>query len=203
MTRQEYIEELRKRLNGLSQEDLEDAIAYCEEYFEDAGIENEQQVIEELGTPAKYAAQIKAETAIRKNTQRRNNKEREKNPRTSMKNVVAIFLGICALPIAIPLLIVVVALFFSFIVVIASLLFSAVVCAAAVFMTGIPLIISGFSNIATPGNALIAFGGGLLSIGVALLLLLMFVWLIGALIPAFMKLITRLYHKAKGERHYE
>jgi uncharacterized membrane protein len=37
---------------------------YYNEYFDDAGPENEQKVIEELGSPAQIAARIKADSAV-------------------------------------------------------------------------------------------------------------------------------------------
>lgn len=49
MTRKEYMEQLRKYLKRLPKEDYENAIEYFSEYFDEAGPENEQQVMEELG----------------------------------------------------------------------------------------------------------------------------------------------------------
>lgn len=203
MNRDEYISELRSKLRGLREEDIEDAILYCEEYFEDAGVENEQSVIEELGTPTKYAAQIRADFAIRNNTQRQRVDTRSKNPHTSMKNIIVIFLGICALPLALPLALAVVLLFFAFMLVMVALMFAAVATVAAVLFSGIPLIISGFTNMANPGNAMVALGGGLLAIGLSLLLLVGLIKLISVLIPAFSRAITGIYHKAKGGKKYE
>ena len=45
MTRQEYMEELKKYLKRLPQEDFDNAIEYFSEYFEEAGPEKEQQVM--------------------------------------------------------------------------------------------------------------------------------------------------------------
>ena len=47
MTRQEYMEELKKYLKRLPQEDFDNAIEYFSEYFEEAGPEKEQQVMRE------------------------------------------------------------------------------------------------------------------------------------------------------------
>ncbi len=58
MTRFEFMEELRLRLAVLSAEERSDALQFYEEYFEDAGPENEQAVIDELGSPAAVAERI-------------------------------------------------------------------------------------------------------------------------------------------------
>lgn len=52
------MEELRLRLAVLSAEERSDALQFYEEYFEDAGPENEQAVIAELGSPATVAERI-------------------------------------------------------------------------------------------------------------------------------------------------
>lgn len=49
MTRTEYIAKLTKYLRKLPQKDYEEALEYFMEYFEEAGPENEAQVIAELG----------------------------------------------------------------------------------------------------------------------------------------------------------
>ena len=50
MTSGEYLKQLEKYLRKLPQSDYEDAMEYFTEYFADAGPENEQAVIKELGT---------------------------------------------------------------------------------------------------------------------------------------------------------
>ena len=55
MTSGEYLKQLEKYLRKLPQSDYEDAMEYFTEYFADAGPENEQAVIKELGTPKQAA----------------------------------------------------------------------------------------------------------------------------------------------------
>lgn len=59
MNREEFMRQLSSLLQDLSQEEREKALRYYEEYFEDAGPENEQNVIEALGNPARVAAGIR------------------------------------------------------------------------------------------------------------------------------------------------
>ncbi len=60
MTRAEFIKELTALLQDVSLAEREEAIQYYNDYFDDAGEENEQEVIASLGTPKQVAATIKA-----------------------------------------------------------------------------------------------------------------------------------------------
>lgn len=59
MNREEFLRQLESLLMTIPENDRLDAIAYYNDYFDEAGVENEQQVIEELGSPQKVAANIK------------------------------------------------------------------------------------------------------------------------------------------------
>ena len=58
MTRQEFMTALRDKLILLSPEEREDAVQFYEEYFDEAGTENEQAVLAELGSPEALAEKI-------------------------------------------------------------------------------------------------------------------------------------------------
>lgn len=58
MSKQEFMKELEALLAVLPAEEREEAIRYYDAYFEDAGAENEQAVINELGSADKVAAQL-------------------------------------------------------------------------------------------------------------------------------------------------
>ena len=58
MNAYEYLNALRKALDVLPDDERANAIRYYEEYFLDAGPENEQTVIAELGTPEQVAQNI-------------------------------------------------------------------------------------------------------------------------------------------------
>ena len=59
MNRFEYMTKLASCLQDISEEDRRDAMEYYNAYFDEAGSENEQKVIEELGDPVKLAEQIR------------------------------------------------------------------------------------------------------------------------------------------------
>lgn len=60
MSRIEFMSELRALLSELSVEERDEALQYYNDYFDDAGTENEASIIKELGSPKKVAATIKA-----------------------------------------------------------------------------------------------------------------------------------------------
>lgn len=61
MNRNEYMAALRRALSVLPEEERASALRYYEEYFDDAGPENEQRVIADLGAPETVAEQILAD----------------------------------------------------------------------------------------------------------------------------------------------
>ena len=60
MNREQFIAQLARLLQDLPPTERQEAIRYYQEYFDDAGEENEDAVIQELGSPGKVAASIKA-----------------------------------------------------------------------------------------------------------------------------------------------
>ena len=58
MNRQEFFRRLEYLLRGIPENERMDALAYYNDYFDDAGVENEQQVIRELGSPEAVAQMI-------------------------------------------------------------------------------------------------------------------------------------------------
>lgn len=60
MDKREYLNRLRGQLADLTDEERGEALEYYEEYFADAGEENEEDVICSLGAPEQVAEQIKA-----------------------------------------------------------------------------------------------------------------------------------------------
>lgn len=58
MNRQEFLRQLESLLYAIPANERADALAYYNDYFDEAGIENEQNVIQELGSPQKVAQSI-------------------------------------------------------------------------------------------------------------------------------------------------
>lgn len=59
MNRKEFLDRLAFLLQDIDDAERNEALLYYEDYFIEAGIENEQQVIKELGSPEKIAAIIR------------------------------------------------------------------------------------------------------------------------------------------------
>lgn len=59
MNRLEFMQRLEQLLSDISQKEKEEALQYYNDYLNDAGVENEQEVIESLGSPEKVARTIK------------------------------------------------------------------------------------------------------------------------------------------------
>lgn len=96
MNKTEYMSALEKRLRILPKENYNEAMAYFEEYFEDAGPEREQQAIEDLGSPDTAAEQIITNMAIQKAS------VPQKGLRKNMNALWIGILAVCAVPIALP-----------------------------------------------------------------------------------------------------
>ena len=60
MSKNEFLNQLSTLLSDISPEERDEAITYYREYIEDAGLENEEAIMEELGTPQEVAAEIKS-----------------------------------------------------------------------------------------------------------------------------------------------
>ena len=61
MNRNEFMRQLEYLLSDVTPNERNEALQFYNDYFEDAGAENEQEVIKALGSPAKVAATIKAD----------------------------------------------------------------------------------------------------------------------------------------------
>lgn len=64
MDKYDFIKKLEKELSGLSQEEINEAVSYYKELFEEAGSEHEQELISNLGSPASIAENIKRESGM-------------------------------------------------------------------------------------------------------------------------------------------
>jgi len=64
MGKKEFLDRLERLLGDISQEEREEAVTFYRSYFDEAGLENEAFVIEELGSPEKAAEAIKRDLGM-------------------------------------------------------------------------------------------------------------------------------------------
>ena len=168
MSKKEFIKELKDRLRRLPADEVDNAINYYEEYFDDAGEENEDKTIESLGSPAAVASKIIGEYAI---NEVKEPKEAKEGKKSSLAPLWITILAICASPIALPLLIALVVIIFAVLITIFALSISGI----AVCGGGIVTVIASFWAF-TYGvnNGIFLLGNGLLmgAIGAAMTLTL-------------------------------
>lgn len=203
MNRDEYIKQLRIRLSSLDQEEINSAISFYEEYFDEAGVENEQKVMEEMGNPTKLAAQIKAESIIKNYnnpSQTMYKPHNDISSKDSMKKIWIIVLGILASPIALPLGLALVILLFSLALVILCFIFVAFLLVVCFVIVAIVCFIKAiFISVPSPENALLNFGVAITSIGISILGFIGFVSLKKIIWPKMLETVTRIYEKMKNK----
>ena len=218
MNRKVFRERLRECLADISAEEREDALTYYESYFEEAGVENEAQVIEELGSPEKVAENIKRDLLeepqssiqapecmkkessedfssedFEKNEQYEEYEQKDKSGRIAMIIVIAVL--------TFPIWITVAATLFGLIVAAFGVLFG---CAAGGIAATVGLLISGVVLIGmgiggcisgSIAAGILVTGAGFFVMAIGILLLICVVWICGRAVPACCRWIVNLCRK--------
>lgn len=167
MDRKMYIEALNRELRRLPREEREEVILYYSEYFDDAGSEHENEVIEELGDAKALAAQILKEVAIKRLD------EPGRAAKKGLSTVWIVVLALCAAPIGLPLLLVFLIVGLALAICVLAVFFAAVIIGAAFLAAGgIGIGVAVYFMPAQFANALAVAGSSLLLGGIGLLLLL-------------------------------
>ncbi len=223
MNRQEFMNRLEYLLRGIPASEREDALSYYNDYFDEAGVENEAQVIMELGSPETVAENILANvqqestqsagrvysgSESKENTCKQegayNKSERTEKKGMSKSNKILL---IILLVLTFPLWIGVVAGLFGTVVGIIGAVFGIVVgiigAAFGLVMGGIACIFAGImSFLFDPIISLASIGVGAILTAVGLLLALLGIWSVGVWLPKLVKTlwgwIKGLLHRNKG-----
>lgn len=190
MNRETYMISLAKLLRRLPKEDFDRAMEYFEEYFDEAGPENEQQAIEDLGTPETAANQIVMDMAMEQA------KEQKKSVKRSLNavwvGVLAVFAAPIGLPLALAAVIVVLALVFVALV----LALSVVLVAVAFSLTSVLALISSiWLTVISPVNGLATLGLAVFCIGLCILIVMgsirLLKWFLGSVGRLFSRMANR------------
>lgn len=224
MNKVEFIEELKKRLEGLPSEEIENAINYYSEYFEDAGIDDETDVTISLGTAKEVAEQIILEYSLRNseeivkvnlskdnenkynedehNTKYFSNEEYNKKEKKSKLPIILIaILAVLASPLLLGLGIGAVATIFGLAISLFAIVISIIFGGGAFILGGIVCIIASIFAGAQSGvpTTILFIGLSLIIIGIGI----MFLWLsingFKLLILACKKLIAKI--TKRGGKH--
>lgn len=216
MKRKEYMDKLEQFLDKLPMEEREEALQFYNDYFDDAGVENEDKVIQELGTPEEVAEKIKRgytgeyasyseqgfEDSRFKNTQeittdRQEDVTEEKKRNSENKNLgkilALIFLVILGIPVILPLGAAIIVVIIALIIALAALIFGIGVSGIAIFISGIAVIIAGIAKVVfhpATGILTAGIGGILLAVGILL------TWAVAAVavkvLPAGIRFVVRI-----------
>lgn len=200
MNREQYLRELKRYLRRLPKEEYEDAMDYFTECFDEAGVEGEQELIRELGTPKEAAGEIFG-NLLEKEVGKQELVVKEKENSSIWKGVLIAILAICAAPIGIPLLIVVLAFIFVGICLVGALALCAVCLVIAGVLAGGKLFLRGIVAIpfSIPG-AFMLVGTGVAIIGIGIIAVAISILLCRWIARGFMWL-TGKFLKRGGERN--
>lgn len=161
MNRKSYLQALERQLRGLSKEDFQETIDYFQEYFDEAGPDNEEAVIQQLGSPKEAARDIL--------TNLYDKEKAETSPRTG--NLVwLVILSILAAPIGIPLAIALIALLVSLLLLLlAGLLILVSLCIVAISLGIASFFVALDLFSLAPASSLLFTGLSLVSIALGIL----------------------------------
>lgn len=193
MNRKEYMQLLYQRLANLPPEERDAAMLYYEEYFEDGGMGQEEQIMEELGSPESLAAKILAESAIRET------QKAQPSPKKGLSVLWVVILGILALPVALPLILAALGIIIGFgaailalLASVAGLMLGLLVGGAVLFGHAVPLLV--FNT----ALGILTLGASLILLSLGLLILIPLAYLFRAGINALISLAGKLFSAIQG-----
>ena len=207
---------LNELLADITQAEKDEALSYYEEYFEDAGEENEDEVIQSLGSPEKVAATIKAglsenaeeegefsETGytnsyydVKDEVATINNKKKGLGGIGTGGWVIILILCLFAFPILGPLTLGILGTIFGVLVAIAAVIFAVLVTGVALVAAAVALVVAGFATLfATPIVGVALIGAALLVAGIGILLAILGFWIVTKVVPPLFRGFVELIRK--------
>ncbi len=215
MSRKAFMARLDELLADITEAEKDEALSYYEEYFEDAGPENEEEVISSLGSPEKVAATIKAGLFENAQEEGEFSETGYTNTYYDVKDEVAtinkrkglggigtggwiIILILClfALPILGPLLLGIAGTIFGILVAIAAVIFAVLVTGIALVVAAVAMVAAGFATLfATPLVGVALIGAALLVAGIGILIAILGFWVVTKVIPPLFRGLVELIRK--------
>ena len=217
MTKEQFLFQLEQKLLDIPEDERAEAMEYYRDYFSDAGPENEEQVITELGSPDKVAASIKEglrsgrddagtvgqppQTRGTAKSYSEANKGRKQTDSRS-KWILIILVAIFTFPFWIGAVGVIFGVLVAIVATIFGLLVAAVALAAAGLVAGVVCMIVGIVRFFTGG-----FVTGLMTVSIGLLLFAMgclctaaIIFVFGQVFPWILRGISNLMHNGFHKR---
>lgn len=221
MNRLEFMGELESLLSDISDGERAEALKYYNDYFNDAGVENEQEVIDSLGTPAKVAATIREglgdnEGKVGEFSERGfsgyeqaskdeitaktlSSEERGFTQKKKMSTgviILIVVLCIFALPILGPVGIGILSALFGIICAIAAVFVAVLISGIACLIGGVALLIVGIATLfVAPVAGVLLCGISLLLAGLGILLSILGIWILVKALPPIIRGIVNLCKK--------
>ena len=175
----------------ISPEERDAALTYYREYIEDAGAENEEAVLQELGSPEEIAAAIKEDPAYKASRQPLTSiPTAYSQKKDSTPLIITIVLAVILSPIWIPVLV-------TLLCTIAGILLGAIFGGIGCMLTGIVLLIAAIVCM-FKSTLLISFsllGAAFVVTAIGIILMLFGIWLCATVIPWCAKGTGNLFHK--------
>ncbi len=186
MTKKDYLRALKNEIQALPHNEQKEALEYYENYFLDAGAENEQNVIKELGDVKSLAKEILSNFACVPQAAKKAESSKTKKLSSANKWVIAIIVIL-----TVPIWINIVAALFGIIVSLLAIGFSGIIAAIAIFVAAIAGIgVASWAFVTNPLVALFVLGACLILIAFGI-----FAWIIG--IWFFSKFVPWVWNGAK------
>ncbi len=215
MTRKEFMYRLAEQLLPLPPEERVSALKYYDEYFDDAGPENESRIVEELGDPRTVAESIIREYAQNNPGWRPGGAAQSSGavgqpaaapgqPAVSKSRTwIWVLVAVLTCWLWVPVLVAALATVMGLLVAAVACVAGLAVAAGAVAVGGILIFVCSMGAVAAaPGVGVLGLGTGLLLTGAGALALVLLLWLMVKAVPAVFRWIIGIcrmpFHRRKG-----
>lgn len=210
MEKEEYLRLLEIELAALPLEEKENVMEYYRSYFEEAGEENHNRVIKELGKPEELAAHIlknssclpsvlgkKNKSNQQEKTEERKNKtmpKDQKNENRGNKILLVLLILVFSFPLWFPLICSIFGILFAFVVVTLSIGFIGIIIGLALMIASIVLgTFALFSMILFTPSFFLFLGLSLLLMAFGIVGLVLGIWFCKKMLPPLVRFIVSLF----------
>lgn len=208
--KEEYLRALKNELKALPAEEQDSTMEYYTDYFNEAGEENFQEVVEQLGSPEKLGAYIRTKFTCVPATQKKKEDKNEDKQHSSTKSssnsqtpekqssgvnvLLVIILLLLTLPVWGPILLSLLGIVFGLSIAFIALGFAGIVTAIALLGAGIAVCFASFVAFFTkPLTSILSLGCGIFILGLGILAAVIGIWLCSKLVPVIIRFIVKVF----------